>query len=161
MTRCAPDGSWSGRSSPDLNGDGRSFPPPTYRYEHVRRQIDASIRDGRNHGHQLQWCNRDLLANGDGTDGRRSPLFHWAKQTAGFAGQLHAGACAEAEVVDILAELILADPQRQFYRSHIAGHLERLMDWNHSIMLALIVVNDSSRELDLASLAIDHLIGSR
>ena len=100
-----------------------------------------------------------FLPHGDGADGRRTPAVHRAQQAAGFTGQLGAGARAEAEVANVLIEAVRPDFEGQLDGGDVAGLFERLMDWNDSVVLALVVVNHASRQGDFASLAVDHVVG--
>ena len=70
---------------------------------------------------------RYFLADGDGADGGRLPLLDRPQQAARFAGQLDAGALAEAEVANVLVEAVGADLERQLDGAHVAGALQRLM----------------------------------
>ena len=75
----------------------------------------------------MNWRDGDLLADGDGADGRRAPLVHSLEQAAGFAGHLGAGSAAKAEVADVLVEAVRANFQRHFDGGHIAGLFQRFM----------------------------------
>ncbi len=54
------------------------------------------------------------------------PAADGTQQAARFAGQLDARARAEAEVADVLIELVGADLERELDGGHVAGRLERL-----------------------------------
>ena len=72
-------------------------------------------------------CDRgdaDFLADGDGADGRAIPAIGGTQQTAGFAGQLHAGALAKAEGAYVLIEAILAHLESELDGGHVAGSRE-------------------------------------
>ena len=126
----------------------------------MRRQVNASIGNGRNHGDKLNRRNADLLADGDGADGRGAPFVHRLEQAAGFSGHLGAGSASKAEVMNVLGETALANLEGQLDGGHVTGSGQRLGDGDFSRgALALVVVNDAAGKSNLASLAIDDVVG--
>src|ERR1019366_6344157 len=125
----------------------------------MRRQVDAAVGDGGDHGDQLNWRDGYLLANGDGADGGATPALDWLQQAAGFAGQLDAGAGAEAEVTNVLIEAVRADFEGHLDSAYVARFLQRLVDWDDAEVLPLVVVDDAARDGDFASLAVDRVVG--
>ena len=99
-------------------------------HQHVRRQIDAAVGDGRNHRDKLHGRDADFLADGDGADRSRSPLVRRAQQAARFAGQFDAGAAAEAEIANVFVEVVRAHLERELDGSHVAGMLQALVHGN-------------------------------
>ena len=53
------------------------------------------------------------------------------QQAARLAGQLDAGARAEAEVANVLVEAVGADLERQLDGGHVAGRAQAPVDGNH------------------------------
>src|SRR5580692_6982000 len=124
----------------------------------MRRQKDAAIGDGGDHGDELNGRYGDLLADSDGADGGRAPLGWWTQQAAGFAGKLYAALRAEAKVADVLVEAVWAHAQGELDGGYVAGVLKSLMNGDDSVVFALIVVNGAPVEGDGAALAVDHVV---
>ena len=59
-------------------------------------------------------------------------------------GSSTSGARAEAEVANVLIELVGADLERELDGGHVAGLLQRLVHRNHAVVFALVVVNDAA-----------------
>ncbi len=129
-------------------------------HEDVGWQISATVGDGGDHADELDRGDGDFLADGEGTDGRGLPAADGTKQTAGFTGKLDAGARAEAELLDILIELVGADLECEFNGGDIRRFREGSGHGNYAEpAIALVVVNGAAKDGDLAALAIDRVVG--
>ncbi len=108
----------------------------------------------------MQRGDGDFLADGDVADRRGMPVVDRAQQSARFAGKLDAGPRSESEVADVLVELVGAELERELDGADIARLGECLGDGDGAeATIALVVVNDLTGDVDLAALAIDHVIG--
>ncbi len=74
-------------------------------------------------------------------------------------GSSSAGAGAETEFANVVVEVVGSHLEREFDGGHVAGVLQRLVDWDDAIVVALVVVDDATGEGDFAALAIDHVVG--
>ncbi len=130
------------------------------RHENSWRKIGAAICDRRHHGDELHGCHADFLADGDRADRRAVPSVCGAQQTAGFAGKFQAGAAAEAEVANVLIEAIGADLEGHLDGGDVAGAREGCGNgYDAHAAVAFVIVNHTTGESDLSTLAIDHVVG--
>ncbi len=116
-------------------------------HEDVRRQIDAAVGDGGDHGDQLQRRDGDFLADGDGADrGRAASDLTGRSRPRVSPGSSTPERDAESEVADVLVELVGAELERKLDGGDVAGFGERLVATviDAEAAIALVVVDDAA-----------------
>ena len=113
------------------------------------------IRNGRNHGSELQRRDADFLPHGDGADRDLRPAAQRFGQTARLSGKFDARLLPETVSADVFVEPLIAQAQRDFDGAHVARLRQNVGDGQHAE--GLPVVNAAAIDDDGTHLAIERL----